>query len=350
MSIRMTSIFLVVMVCATPLAAQEEDVQKGQQAPPEQEKTTPQPAPEKPEAIQRLKPAMDAIVPRDAKIEKLAGGFRFTEGPIWVREGYLLFSNYPGGIEKWTSDGKVTHFPGSQDTGGAPVPVITHTNGMTLDRQGRLVICDQGGRRIVRLENNWKLTVLADRYEGKRFNSPNDLVYKSDGSLYFTDPPYGLPGQDQDPAKELPFSGIYRLADGKVELLYENLRRPNGLAFSPDENYLYVANSDAGRAIWVRFPVKSDGTLGEGALFYDVTGNSQEGLPDGMKVDQDGNVYGTGPGGIWVFSPQGEHLGTIRPPEIPANCNWGDEDGKTLYITARTGLYRIRLQVRGVRP
>ena len=380
MNFHVKCVFLVVVFLATALGAQDEDVTKTQPPSPQEVQSSQQPAPqkeqqgeesgqkpapekekeeeegpqqfvpEKVEPIERLKPALDAIVPQDAKIEKLAGGFKFTEGPIWTRGGYLLFSNMPDGIDKWMPDGKVNPFPSSQDTGGAPVPSITSTNGLTLDPQGRLVMADQSGRRILRLENNWTLSVLADRYEGKRFNSPNDLVYKSDGSLYFTDPPYGLARQDDDPAKELPFSGIYRLAGGKVQLLYDRLSRPNGLAFSPDEKYLYVANSDASRAMWVRFPVKPDGTLGDGTVFYDVTGNSREGLPDGMKVDQEGNVYATGPGGIWIFSPQGEHLGTIRPPEIPANCNWGDEDGKTLYLTARTGLYRIRLQIRGIRP
>jgi gluconolactonase len=361
MKIQMKCAFLVGVFLAAALVAQDEDVgsalkstpkdlKSSQQPTPKKEETAPPPPTEEPEPIVRLKPALDAIVPPDAKIEKLAGGFKFTEGPLWIRAGYLLFSNYPGGIEKWTPDGIVTHFPTSQDTGGAPLPSITYTNGLTLDKQGRLVICDQGERRIIRLEKDWTLTVLADHYEGKRFNSPNDLVYKSDGSLYFTDPPYGLAGQDNDPAKELPFNGIYRLADGKVQLLYEKLRRPNGLAFSPDEKYLYVANSDASRAMWVRFPVKPDSTLGAGTVFYDVSGNSQEGLPDGLKVDQEGNLYGAGPGGIWIFSPQGDHLGTVKPPEIPANCNWGDEDGKTLYMTARAGLYRIRLQIRGIRP
>ena len=192
--------------------------------------------------------------------------------------------------------------------------------------------------------------MLAAKYEGKRLNSPNDAVYKSDGALYFTDPPYGLVKQDQDPKKELAFNGIYRLAQGKLQLLYKDLTRPNGIAFSPDEKHLYVGNSDASRKIWMRFEVKPDGTIANGKVFYDVTKESAEGLPDGMKVDQKGNLYCTGPGGIWVFSPDGKHLGTIRPPEVPANLAWGDRDGKTLYITARTGLYRVRTNVAGMRP
>ncbi|MCS7316367.1 MAG: SMP-30/gluconolactonase/LRE family protein, partial [Bryobacteraceae bacterium] len=181
-------------------------------------------------------------------------------------------------------------------------------------------------------------------------NSPNDAVFRSDGSLYFTDPPYGLPKQDQDPAKELPFCGIYRLADGKLQLLSKELTRPNGLAFSPDEKYLYVANSDAKRKIWMRFEVRPDGTLGASSVFYDVTNETAPGLPDGLKADRKGNVYATGPGGVWIFSPEGKHLGTIEPPEVPANCAWGDADARTLYMTARSSIYRIRLNIPGIRP
>jgi gluconolactonase len=191
---------------------------------------------------------------------------------------------------------------------------------------------------------------LADRFEGKRLNSPNDLVYKSDGALYFTDPPYGLPKGEHDPKKELPFSGVFRIAGGKLQLLTTSLNGPNGLAFSPDEKYLYVDNSDVARKIWMRFEVRPDGSLDHGKLFYDATAAKEEGVPDGMKVDRSGNVYSTGPGGLWILSPAGVHMGTIVLPELPANCAWGDADGKTLYMTARTGLYRIRLKIPGVRP
>jgi gluconolactonase len=192
--------------------------------------------------------------------------------------------------------------------------------------------------------------VVAHSYNGKRLKSPNDVVVKSDGAIYFTDPPYGLPDGDQDKQKELPFNGVYRFKDGKLTLLVKEMARPNGLAFSPDEKFLYVANSDPGKKIWMKFPVKADGTLGAGKVFYDVTGMTQDGLPDGMKIDTQGNLYCTGPGGIWVFSPQGKHLGAIQPPETPANRAWGDADSKTLYITARTGLYRIKLSIPGPRP
>lgn len=194
------------------------------------------------------------------------------------------------------------------------------------------------------------MTVIADRFEGKKLNCPNDCVYRSDGSLYFTDPPFGLTGRDEDPAKELSFSGIYRFAEGNLQLLSVALKRPNGLAFSPDEKYLYVANSEEERKLWIRFGVQADGTLADGTVFYDATHNKSAGLPDGLKVDIEGHVYCTGPGGVWVFSPEGKHLGTIITPEVPANCHWGGDDGKTLYITARTSLYRIHLKVAGKRP
>jgi len=303
--------------------------------------------------IHRADAALDQIVPPTAVIEKLAEGFGFTEGPVWLPEGSLVFSDIPNNaIHRWTPDGKVVIFrkPSGYDGAQAPPGAFIGSNGLTLDRQGRLIICEHGNRRVTRLEKNGKLTVLADRFEGKRLNSPNDAVVKSDGSLYFTDPPYGLVKQDQDPAKELPFCGIYRLVGGKLQLLSKDLTRPNGLAFSPGEKFLYVANSDVQRKIWMRFEVRPDGTLGAARVFYDVTSEKADGLPDGLKVDSKGNLYATGPGGVWVFSPEGKHLGTIQPPEVPANCAWGDKDGRTLYMTARKGLYRIRLAVPGIRP
>lgn len=303
--------------------------------------------------IVRVDAGLDALVPLAAAIEKLAGGFGFTEGPVWLRDGSLVFSDIPNNsIFRWTTDGKVALFrkPSGYDRTDAPAGAFIGSNGLTLDQEGRLIICEHGNGRVTRLDKDGKLTVLAARYEGKRLNSPNDAVHRSDGSLYFTDPPYGFVKQDDDPKKELPFNGIFRLADGKLQLLYKDLRRPNGLAFSPDEKYLYVANSDAARKIWMRFEVAPDRSLANGKLFFDVTSENAPGLPDGMKLDRNGNLYCTGPGGVWIFSSEGKHLGTIQPPEIPANCHWGDADGKALYITARTGLYRIRLGVAGIRP
>jgi gluconolactonase len=299
----------------------------------------------------RISPQLDAIVPAAAKIEKLAGGFAFTEGPVWMPGGYLLFSDIPHNvIRRWAPGSAVTVFRGNSGFSGEGAGRSSGSNGLTLDRQRRLIVCEHGNRRVTRIDASGNVAVLADRYEGKRLNSPNDAVYRSDGSLYFTDPPYGLAKQDEDPAKELDFNGIYRLVGGKLQLLHKGMTRPNGLAFSPDEKHLYVANSDAARKLWMRFAVRPDGSLDEGRVFFDVTAEKADGLPDGLKVDSRGNVYCTGPGGVWIFSPDGRHLGTIQAAEVPANCAWGDKDAKTLYMTARTGLYRIRLNVAGIKP
>jgi gluconolactonase len=224
------------------------------------------------------------------------------------------------------------------------------SNGLTLDAEGRLTVDEHGNRRVTRLEKNGVLTVLADRYEGKRLNSPNDLVYKSDGSLYFTDPPFGLPKFFEDPHKDLAFSGVYRWKEGEVQLLGKELTGPNGIAFSPDERYLYVANWDPKKKVVMRYPVNADATLGKGELFFDMTSAPGEDALDGVKVDVRGNLYVSGPGGLWILSPEGRHLGTIVGPEHPHNLAWGGDDGRDLYLTAQTGLYRIRLNVPGVRP
>lgn len=314
--------------------------------------TTPPPPPSAGTVVEK-DPALNAIVSAGAKIEKLADGFVFTEGPVWVKEGGegLLFSDIPNNrIMKWTPDGKVTEFRKPSGYTGPPAPEGSYvgSNGLTLDKEGRLTICEHGDRRVTRLEKDGNLTVVADKYQGKRLNSPNDAVYKSDGSLYFTDPPYGL---FDDKKKELDFQGIYRwTADGKLQLLNKELSRPNGLAFSPDEKTLYVANSDPEKKLWMAYDVAINGTLSKGRVFFDVTGEKEVGLPDGLKVDTQGNLYCTGPGGIWIFSTDGKHLGTIKPTEVPANCHWGDADGKTLYMTARKGLYRLSLNIPGVRP
>lgn len=305
--------------------------------------------------IERLDSAVDAIIPRDAKIEKIAGGFQFTEGPIWHPDGYLLFSDPNANtIYRWTTDGQVSVFRAKSGYAGVDIGEYTQpgSNGLTLDPDGRLTIDEHGRRRVVRLEKNGVVTVLADRYDGRRLNSPNDLVYRSDGTLYFTDPPFGLPKFFDDPRKELPFSGVYRVGkDGAVRLVTSDLTGPNGLAFSPDERYLYVDNWDVTRKVIMRYPVYPDGSLGTGVVFLDVT-KSHPGVQawDGLKVDQLGNVYAAGPEGIWVLSPEGRHLATIEPTETPANFAWGDDDGRTMYITARTGLYRVRLNIPGMRP
>ena len=304
--------------------------------------------------VVKLDPALDAIVPVDYKIEKLSGGFMFTEGPLWRTEGgpHLLFSDVRGNaIYKWDAgSGEVSDFRKPVFEGEYEEGRYIGSNGLTRDPQGRLIICEHGNRRVLRIEKDNEETVIAERYNGKRLNSPNDIVYKSDGWAYFTDPPYGLAGLDDDPAKELDFNGIYRLSpDGKLELLNDKQTRPNGLSFSPDEKTLYVANSDAALKVWMAYGVNDDGTLDKGRVFADATSETAEGLPDGLKLDKQGNLYLTGPGGVWIYNPEGKHLGSIQPEEVPANVAWGD-DGKTLYMTARTGLYRIALNAEGALP
>lgn len=279
---------------------------------------------------------LQAILDDDAKLEKLASGFQFTEGPLWNPDGFLLFSDIAGDtIYKFTSNKKAEVFRRPSKK----------ANGNTLDRQGRLLTAQHDDRRVTRLENDGKLVTLIERYEGKRLNSPNDLVVKSDDSIYFTDPPYGISSQQE----ELGFYGVYRLdKEGKLTLLVKDFVRPNGIAFSPDEKKLYVDDSEQGH---IRvFDVQSDGTLANGRVFAELKDPSKQGLPDGMKVDLQGNVYSTGPGGVWIFSPSGDFLGAIAVPEATTNLAWGDSDYKTLYITAGNSLYSIRLKVAGVRP
>jgi len=316
--------------------------------------------------IIRLDPALDTLISPNTQIEKLSDGFGFLEGPVWVHAsspGFLILSDIPANvIDKWNpQDGKVSVFleksgfagadpgdAGYQLNNGHAVVTLYGSNGITLDKEGRVTYCQHGDRAVMRLEKDGKRTVLADRYEGKRLNSPNDLVYKSDGSLYFTDPPYGLRKLAEDPKKELPFSGVYRWANGKLTLVNKDFGAPNGLAFSPDEKYLYLDDS-ASKTYW-RFDVQPDGSLANKTLLIDASSSKEAGVPDGMKIDRNGNIYAAGPGGVWVLTPDGKHLGTIRPPENPANLAWGDADAKTLYFTAVTGLYRLRVNVPGIRP
>ncbi len=315
---------------------------------------------ETPAQVIQKDPALDEIVPAGLKIEKLAGGFLFTEGPVWVprtedTDGYLLFSDPNNNlIYRWTQDGQLSIFMTKSGYRGMDIGEYGQpgSNGLTLDKQGRLTINQHGNRRVVRMEKNGQLTVLADNYEGKRLNSPNDLVYKSDGALYFTDPPFGLPKFFDDPRKELPYSGVFRVSpDGKkVQLLANELSGPNGLVFSPDEKFFYVDNWDEKKKIIMRYEVNPDGTLAKGKIFFDMTLAEGEDALDGMKIDQKGNLYVSGPGGLWIISSEGKHLGTIVGPEHPHNFAWGDDDGKSLYLCAKTGLYRIRLNIAGIRP
>jgi gluconolactonase len=301
--------------------------------------------------ILRKDDALDAIVTPGTKIEKLAGGFLFTEGPVWVEDGgYLLFSDPNNNlIYRWSENDGVSIYRTHSGYTGMDIGEYGQpgSNGLTLDAEGRLTINEHGNHRVTRLEKNGQLTMLADRYDGKRLNSPNDLVYRSDGALYFTDPPFGLPKFFDDRRKELPFSGMYCLRNGELKLVSQSLSGPNGLAFSPDEKYLYVDNWDEKRKVILRYEVQPDGSLTNEMTFFDATAESGEDAWDGLKVDVNGNVYASGPGGLWILSPEGKHLGTISGPEHPHNMAWGGEDNRTLYLAAQTGLYRIHLNIAG---
>jgi gluconolactonase len=280
--------------------------------------------------IKRLVPAVNPV-------ERVASGFSFTEGPVWMaEEECLLFSDIPASqILKLKKDGRVVVF--RAPSGNA--------NGLTRDREGRLIVCEHGNRRVTRLERDGSISVVADRFQGKRLNSPNDVVVKSDGGIYFTDPHYGIePWQ-----REQPVQGVYFLPpDGsELRLVAGDFEMPNGLAFSPDERTLYIDDSALERRHVRVFKVEADGSLTNGRLFHDMN-SRKPGNPDGMKVDSCGNIYCSGAGGVWIFSPQGGLLGTIKTPEIPSNCAWGDKDLQSLYITARTSVYRVRVNIPGM--
>jgi len=303
--------------------------------------------------IVREDPKLDELLPPGAKIEVVSCCFEWAEGPVWVRQGgYLLFSDIPrNAIMKWQEGVGVSVFmQPSGYTGVVPYGPEPGSNGLLLDPQGRLVICEHGDRRISVLYWDGGKRTLVDSYQGKRLNSPNDAVFASNGDLYFTDPPYGLPKQWDDPRRELDFCGVYRLSrDGKLTLLTKELTRPNGIALSPDEKTLYVANSDPQRAIWMAFPIRPDGQLGPGRVLADVTQlvGKLPGLPDGMAVDREGNLWATGPGGVHIMTPEGKRLGRISTGERTSNCAWGD-DGSTLYITADMYLCRVKTRTRGL--
>jgi gluconolactonase len=307
--------------------------------------------------VVRRDAAMDQIVPPDARLELVAQGLTFGEGPLWAparagAAGRLLFSDPNQNTIHALTQERLEIFRARSGYQGDDIAeyVQPGSNGLTLDAQGRLVICEHGNRRVSRLEPDGSLAVLADRFEGKRLNSPNDVVLRrSDGVIYFTDPPFGLPKAFDDPRKELPFSGVYRVVEGRTELLSRELTGPNGLAFSPDERYLYVSNWDPARKVVLRHRVTTQGTLEPGEVFFDMTAAPGAEALDGLKVDQAGNVYVSGPGGVWILSPSGVHLGTLVAPRLPANFAWGDADGRTLYLTARSDVYRIRLGIPGVR-
>lgn len=312
-----------------------------------------QPRPTREPIIRRLDSQFDQLVPREATLEKIADDHGWAEGPVWVRDGgYLLFSDVvKNTIYRWKEgEGETVFLAPSGYTGAAPFAgPEPGSNGIALDPSGRVVFAQHGDRRISRREADGRLTTLVERYQGKRINSPNDLVFRSNGDLYFTDPPFGLPATFNDPAKELPFQGVYRLGrDGKLTLLTRELTAPNGIAFSPDERTLYVSNADRKRLVWTAFAVNPDGTLGEGRILYDGTEatKNRRGTADGMKVDRRGNIFGAGPGGVYVIAPDGTLLGWFDFGGNVGNVAWG-EDGSTLFITANAAVYRVRLTTKG---
>lgn len=296
----------------------------------------------------------DKLLPKDARLEKLADGYSWVEGPVWdFKRGYLLFSDIPNNSIFKIAGGRASLF--LKPSGYTGKEVFTGrepgSNGLAFDRDGRLVSCEHGDRRISRLENDGTKTTLVDRFEQKRLNSPNDLTFKSNGDLYFTDPPFGLPKILADPAKELDFQGVYRLAkDGKLTLLHKELTYPNGIAFSPDEKTLYVSNSHSENAFIYGFDVKKDGTLGERRVVFDAReqAKTKRGSPDGMKIDRNGYIYAGAPGGIFVIDPKdGKLLGAFEFGVPTANCSWG-EDGSVLFIASNTAIYRIKLNTKGI--
>ena len=298
--------------------------------------------------IVRLDPALDAIIAPESRIEKVAGGFVFTEGPMW-REGRLWFSDVAGNkMYAITPDGHSTvlldhaggleSFPAGQSKG---------SNGMVTDKDGSVLMVQHGVRRVARLDARMKPTNFLDTFEGKRFNSPNDLVFAPNGVLWFTDPPYGLTGGDRDPAKEMAFNGVYRYSNGKLTAPIKDLKRPNGIGFTADGKTLYVSNS--GPQMYVeKYDVAADGTVSNGTLFIEYPGRAAD-VPDGLKLDSANNLWTTGPGGIRIISPAGKVLGQLKLPETAANMAWAD-GGKTLYITASTSIYRLKVKTPGAMP
>ena len=299
--------------------------------------------------IRRLDPAFDRLVAPDARLEKVATGFEFTEGPMW-RDGRLWFSDLVGNkLVAVTPDGQTEVL--LDKSGGLenpPAGAYLGSNALATDSSGAVLMAQHGLRRIVRLDDKFAATPVVERFEGKRLNSPNELVYAADGALWFTDPPFGLAKMDEDPAKELAFNGVYRFKDGKLTAAIRDIPRPNGIGFSPDGKTLYVANS--GPEMFIRaYPVAADGALGQGRTFATFSASEGEGVPDGLKTDSAGNVWATGPGGVHVFDPAGKLLGVLALPEVAANLAWAD-GGRTLYITGSTSIYRLAVATPGVMP
>lgn len=296
-----------------------------------------------------IQPELSEVINPDTKIEKIAEGFQFTEGPVWHPDGYLLFSD-PNTNVIYKYDPlsmNVSVYITKSGYSGTDIGNYHQpgSNGLAIDNKGRLIVCQHGNRRIIRHEKKGPITVLADSFQGKKLDSPNDVVIRSDGAIFFTDPPYGLPKNYNDPSKEMAVNGVYSIIDNRVKQVATDLGGPNGIAFSPDEKYLYVSNWDIRdihntKTIW-RYEVASDGTLSDGKEFFNMNQTDDEEALDGLKVDLNGNIFSSAPGGVWIISPEGKYLGKIIGPERPANMAWGD-DGKTLYLTAHSGLYKIR--------
>jgi gluconolactonase len=297
-------------------------------------------------AVQVIAPAMRELIAEDAQVERIGTGFTFTEGPLWHPDGFLLFSDMPGDVRRrWDDADGVREVANPSNKG----------NGMTLDNDGRLVVCEHVTSSVVRMDADGTGSgreILASHYDGKELNSPNDVVVKADGAIYFTDPTFGrMPGFGVEREQDLGFQGVYRMppGGGDPELLVDDFEQPNGLCFSPDESLLYI--NDTPRAHIRVFDAQPDGTIANGRMFFENIGSGviEEGIPDGMKIDERGNVYVTGPGGIWVISPEAEHLGVIEVPENTGNLNWGGESWNELYIPSTTSVYRIRMKVSGNR-
>jgi len=299
--------------------------------------------------IERLDPALDQVIEPDTKIEKVASGFKFTEGPMW-RKGRLWFSDLVANkMYAVSPDGKVEalmeHSGGLTDV---PVGSFKGSNAMVTAKDGSVLMCQHGMRRIVRLDDHLRSAVFLDRWQGKRFNSPNDLVFATDGALWVTDPPFGLDKQAADPAKEIPFRGVFRFANGNLTAVIKDLTNPNGIGFSPDGKTLYVSNSGP-KMLVNRYPIRQDETLGSPSVLISYPDTPNNEVPDGLKLDSAGNIWTTGPGGIRIITPGGKVLGQIKLPEVAANLAWA-ADGHTLYITATSSIYRVRVKVPGQVP
>lgn len=307
--------------------------------------------------IHREDAKIDALIPEDAVIELLADGFEWSEGPVWMQDGnFLLFNDIPTNtMHKWSeTDGLSIYLrPAGYAIGQDPPGREVGANGLYVNpTNGRLVICDHGNRCLAELNpENWTKRIIVKQFQGKRLNSPNDLMIRSDGHIYFTDPPYGLAGGDENPTKELDFNGVFHLTpDGEISLITKELPRPNGIILSPDEKTLYVANSSS-NAMWMAFDVAQDGSVSNGRLFFDANDRraaGKQGGCDGMTVDTHGNVYATGPGGVLVISPEGKLLGAIETGERTSNCCFGGKNGDELYITSDMYLCRVKMNVTGL--